>query len=135
MSSPEPFPLYGREFKRDPHAVYARLREQGPVHRVRFPSGVLGWLITGYDAAVETLSDSRLGKNHNLGNEAWRALAAIMPEPQHSQLQVHLLHQDPPAHTTMRRPVTDALAPRKVARLRGRMTQLAESLLDALPDE
>jgi cytochrome P450 len=133
MSSVEPFPLYGQEFKRDPHAVYARLREQGPVHRVEFPSGVLGWLITGYDAAVETLSDSRLGKNHDLGNEAWRALAAIMPEPQHSLLQVHLLHQDPPVHTAMRRPVTDALAPRKLALARERMEQLAAMLVDALP--
>ena len=135
MSSVDPIPLYGREFKRNPHAVYSRLREEGPVHRVEFPSGVCGWLVTGYEAALETLSDERLGKNHDLGNDAWRSLAAIMPEPQHSQLQVHLLHQDPPAHTTMRRPVTDALAPRKVARMRERMSELAESLLDALPDE
>jgi cytochrome P450 len=134
MSSADSFPLHGREFKRDPHAVYSRLRQEGPVHQVEFPSGVCGWLVTGYDAAVETLSDARLGKNHDLGNDAWRSLAAIMPEPQHSQLQVHLLHQDPPAHTAMRRPVVDALAPRKVARRRERMTQLAESLLDTLPD-
>jgi cytochrome P450 len=133
MSSADPFPLYGWEFKRDPHAVYARLREQGPVHQVEFPSGVRGWLVTGYDAALEMLSDSRLGKNHELGNDAWRALAAIMPEPQHSQLQVHLLHQDPPAHTAMRRPVTDAMAPRKVASTRESVEHLAESLVDALP--
>ncbi len=130
----EPVALYGPDFKRDPYAVYARLREQGPVHRVQFPSGVLGWLITGYDAAVETLSDGRLGKDHRLGNDDWRALAAIMPEPQHSRLQVHLLHQDPPRHTGMRKPVTEALSPRRVRQHRDRIQQIAEDLLDELPE-
>ena len=130
----EPVPLYGPDFKRDPYAVYARLRKQGPIHRVQFPSGVVGWLITGYDAAVETLSDARLGKDHRLGNDDWRALAAIMPEPQHSLLQVHLLHQDPPRHTAMRRPVTDALSPRRVRQHREQIQQIAENLLDELPE-
>jgi cytochrome P450 len=126
------FLLYGREFKADPHPVYARLRERGPLHRVTFPSGVSGWLITGYEAALQALDDPRLGKNHALGNDAWRALAAIMPEPQHSLLQAHLLHQDPPKHTAMRRPVAAALSPRNVARKRGRIEQIAEELLDGL---
>lgn len=129
----EPVALYGPDFTRDPYAVYARLREQGPVHRVRFPSGVVGWLVTGYDAAVETLSDRRMGKSHALGNEDWKALAAIMPEPQHSLLQVHLLHQDPPKHTAMRRPVADALSPRRVALHRERIQQIADALVDELP--
>ncbi|HEU4537071.1 MAG TPA: cytochrome P450 [Polyangiaceae bacterium] len=132
MNDGQTFLLYGREFKADPHPVYARLRERGPVHRVTFPSGVSGWLVTGYEAALQTLDDPRLGKNHALGNDAWRALAAIMPEPQHSLLQAHLLHQDPPKHTAMRRPVAAALAPRNVARRRGRIEQIAEELLDGL---
>ena len=130
MTIDEPFPLSGKEFKRDPYAAYARLREAGPIHRVEFPSGVVGWLVTGHDAALERLSDARMGKRHALGNEDWRALAAIMPEPQHSLLQVHLLHQDPPVHTRMRRPVADALAPRVVARRRGRIERIADELLD-----
>lgn len=134
MPKCDPIRLYGPEFKRDPYATYRRMREQGPVHRVEFPSGVLGWLITGYDAAVETLSDGRLGKDHSLGNEDWRALAAIMPEPQHSQLQVHLLHQDPPKHTVMRRPVTQAFSPRTVGLQRPRIQQIADDLLDNLSD-
>ncbi|OIJ94732.1 hypothetical protein BIV25_21920 [Streptomyces sp. MUSC 14] len=82
------------------------MREAGPVHRVLFPRGVQAWLVTGYDAAHAALNDDRLGKNHDRGNDRWRARASIMPEPQHSQLQVHLLHQDPPKHTRMRRFVT-----------------------------
>ncbi|GAA2653461.1 cytochrome P450 [Streptomyces lunalinharesii] len=128
--APDPVPLYGADYKRDPYPLYARLRDRGPVHRVRFPSGVCAWLVTGYDAAQQALTDPRLGKHHSRGNAAWRARASIMPEPQHSQLQVHLLHQDPPRHTAMRRMVTDAFAPQRVEALRPRFQQIADALLD-----
>lgn len=128
----QPYPLHGKEFKRCPYPTYAGLREQGELHPVEFPSGVTGWLVTGYAAAVRTLSDPRLGKDHALGNDAWRRLAAIMPEPQHSQLQVHLLHQDPPQHTVLRRYVTEAMAPRRMEQLREHFTDLADQLLRPL---
>ncbi|MFE3651814.1 cytochrome P450 [Streptomyces sp. NPDC059152] len=126
----DPIPLYGADYKRDPYPLYAELRARGPVHRVRFPSGVCAWLVTGYDAAQQALTDPRLGKHHSRGNAAWRARASIMPEPQHSQLQVHLLHQDPPRHTAMRRMVTDAFAPQRVEALRPRFQETADALLD-----
>ncbi|MER5780759.1 cytochrome P450 [Streptomyces mobaraensis] len=128
---PDPVPLYGEDYKTDPYPLYTRLRDKGPLHRVHFPSGVHAWLVTGYDAAQQALTDDRFGKNHDLGNDAWRSKAAIMPEPQHSQLQVHLLHQDPPKHTHMRRMVTDAFTPRAVERLRPRIQEIADELLDA----
>ncbi|MEV7353451.1 cytochrome P450 [Kitasatospora sp. NPDC091276] len=131
---PDPVPLYGPAYKSDPYPLYRRMREAGPVHRVEFPSGIHAWLVTGYQAAHEALNDPRFGKNHALGNENWRKLASIMPEPQHSQLQVHLLHQDPPKHTTMRRLVLDAFAPRRVESLRPRFQELADELVDELPE-
>lgn len=131
---PEPVPLMGCPYKSNPYPLYERMRETGPVHRVRFPSGVHAWLVTGYDAAHSALGDDRLGKNHDRGNDRWRARASIMPEPQHSQLQVHLLHQDPPDHTRMRRLVTDAFTPRRVEHLRPRLQELADTLVDALPE-
>ncbi|WP_439679146.1 cytochrome P450 family protein [Embleya sp. MST-111070] len=132
-NDPPAVELYGREYKRDPYPLYAKLRDAGPIHRVRFPSGVGAWLVTGYDAAHATLNDPRLGKNHDLGNDRWRALASIMPEPQHTELQVHLLHQDPPRHTALRRLVTDAFAPRRVDALRPRIQEIADDLVDAMP--
>ncbi|MFH7337463.1 cytochrome P450 [Streptomyces sp. KHY 26] len=131
---PEPVPLMGCPYKTDPYPLYRRMREAGPVHRVLFPSGVGAWLVTGYDAAHAALNDDRLGKDHDRGNDRWRARASIMPEPQHAQLQVHLLHQDPPRHTRMRRFVTDAFGPRRIERLRPRFQELADALVDALPE-
>ena len=130
---PDPVPLHGPDYKADPYPLYRRMREAGPVHRVEFPSGIHAWLVTGYQAAHATLNDPRLGKNHALGNDNWRRRASIMPEPQHSQLQVHLLHQDPPKHTAMRRLVLDAFAPRRVESLRPRLQELADALVDELP--
>ncbi|MGC9535972.1 cytochrome P450 family protein [Streptomyces sp. UG1] len=131
---PDPVPLMGCPYKADPYPLYERMREAGPVHRVLFPSGVQAWLVTGYEAAHAALNDDRLGKNHDRGNARWRARASIMPEPQHSQLQAHLLHQDPPVHTRMRRFVTDAFTPRRVERLEPRLQELADALVDTLPD-
>ncbi|MGW5117561.1 cytochrome P450 family protein [Streptomyces noursei] len=131
---PDPVPLTGCPYKSNPYPLYERMREAGPVHRVLFPSGVQAWLVTGYDAAHAALNDDRLGKNHDRGNDRWRARASIMPEPQHSQLQVHLLHQDPPRHTRMRRFVTDAFTPRRIESLRPRFQELADALIDALPE-
>jgi cytochrome P450 len=131
---PDPVPLMGCPYKSDPYPLYERMREAGPVHRVLFPSGVRAWLVTGYEAAHSALNDPRLGKNHDRGNDRWRARASIMPEPQHSQLQVHLLHQDPPKHTHMRRFVTDAFTPRRVESLLPHFQQLADDLVDALPE-
>ncbi|MER6024631.1 cytochrome P450 [Streptomyces sp. NPDC001851] len=133
-TSSDPVPLMGCPYKSNPYPLYEQMREAGPVHRVLFPSGVQAWLVTGYDAAHAALNDDRLGKNHDRGNDRWRARASIMPEPQHSQLQVHLLHQDPPQHTRMRRFVTDAFAPRRMDRLRPRFRELADTLVDALPE-
>ncbi|MFC0843324.1 cytochrome P450 [Streptomyces noboritoensis] len=127
-------PLMGCPYKENPYPLYEQMREDGPIHRVLFPSGVNAWLVTGYEAAHATLNDERLGKNHDRGNDRWRARASIMPEPQHSQLQVHLLHQDPPRHTRMRRYVTDAFTPRRVDALRPRFQELADALVDALPE-
>ncbi|WP_128430195.1 cytochrome P450 family protein [Streptomyces cyaneus] len=131
---PDPVPLMGCPYKSNPYPLYEQMREAGPVHRVLFPSGVQAWLVTGYEAAHAALNDDRLGKNHDRGNDRWRARASIMPEPQHSQLQAHLLHQDPPVHTHMRRFVTDAFTPRRVEQLRARFQELADALVDALPE-
>jgi cytochrome P450 len=130
-----PVRLSGCPYKADPYPLYERMREAGPVHPVLFPSGVRAWLVTGYDAAHAALNDDRLGKDHDRGNDRWRARASIMPEPQHAQLQVHLLHQDPPRHTYLRRFVTDAFTPRRIDSLRPRLRRLADELLDALPEK
>lgn len=129
----EPFDLSGAEHYADPHATYARMRAAGPVVAVRFPA-VAAWVVAGYDAAVEALTDRRIRKDHDHGNAHWRSRASIMPEPFHSTLQAHLLHRDEPRHAILRGLVTGALGHRTTARLRPRIRAHAEALTAALPE-
>ncbi len=132
MNQQIPYPFCGPEFRRHPDPVYQQLMSEGPIHPVQFPSGVCGWLITGYDAAIQVLTDPRIGKNHALGNAQWRARASIMPEPHHTRLQAHMLHQDPPRHTLMRSLVSSAFAPARIAQFRPRIEQIVNSLIDEI---
>ncbi len=42
----------------EPSPEMLALRANGPIHRVRFPSGHEGWWVTGYDEAKAVLSDA-----------------------------------------------------------------------------
>lgn len=44
--------------------LYAALRREGPLTRVRTPAGDLAWLVTRYDEARALLADPRLGRSH-----------------------------------------------------------------------
>ncbi|MEP9393217.1 cytochrome P450 [Gordonia sp. VNK1] len=131
-TSEQPAPLYGEDYYRDPYPLFSSLREQGTVHPVAFPA-IDAWLVTGYDAAHAALGDDRLGKNHARANARWHAKASIMPEPQHSRLQVHLLHQDPPRHTAMRAMIADHFTARRSEAHRAGIRAHVHALIDDLP--
>lgn len=60
--------------------------------------------------------------------------ASIMPEPQRSALQVHLLHVDDDRHAAMRPLVAEPLSARRVERLRGSIRHHVHRIIDSLPD-
>ncbi|MCW1248607.1 cytochrome P450 [Acaricomes phytoseiuli] len=125
--------LSGTDYLQNPYPLYRQLAEQGPLHRVLFPSGVHAWLVTGYAAARDALADERLHKDHQHGNDAWRAKASIMPEPQHSRLQGHLLHQDAPKHTVMRKLISPVFSRSRAVAQSASAQAIADELIDALP--
>src|SRR5215469_13710094 len=43
----------------DPPVEVTRIRERGPLCRLRYPDGHVGWLVTGYELARKVLSDAR----------------------------------------------------------------------------
>jgi len=51
------------EFFRDPAPVYEQLRTQGPLHHVRFPMGLTGYLVTAYALAKQVLADPTIRKD------------------------------------------------------------------------
>jgi cytochrome P450 len=111
----------------DPYAVYERLRDIAPVHRIAGPDGSPAWLVTRYEDVREALANPLLSldKRHSRPG-GYRGLA--LPPA----LDANLLNMDPPDHTRIRRLVARAFTPRRVEQLRTPIRQTADRLLDVL---
>ncbi|WP_155053989.1 cytochrome P450 family protein [Streptomyces blattellae] len=132
MNVPNAAPeLFTWEFATDPYPAYAWLREQSPVHRTRLPSGVEAWLVTRYADARQALADGRLSKNpdHHAKDAQGKNRTGI-PGERSANLMTHLLNIDPPDHTRLRRLVSKAFTPRRVAEFAPRVQELTDDLID-----
>ncbi|MFC9676025.1 cytochrome P450 [Streptomyces sp. NPDC056949] len=132
MNAPNTAPeLFTWEFASDPYPAYAWLRENAPVHRTKLPSGVEAWLVTRYADARQALADSRLSKNpeHHAEDAQGKSKTGI-PGERSANLMTHLLNIDPPDHTRLRRLVSKAFTPRRVAAFAPRVQELADDLID-----
>ncbi|MFD1831375.1 cytochrome P450 [Streptomyces desertarenae] len=120
----------GESFTRDPYPVYARLRSQGPVHRIRMPEGgAEAWLVVGYEAGRAALADPRLSKDWSRASPSL-PLGAVSSGP-------HMLRADPPDHTRLRGLVAREFTARRVEGLAPRVQKTTDTLLDrmlAAPD-
>ncbi|MCX4778839.1 cytochrome P450 family protein [Streptomyces sp. NBC_01264] len=134
-SAPPPT-LFDWEFATDPYPAYAWLREHAPVHRTTLPSGVEAWLVTRYADARQALADQRLSKNpaHHEGSAHAKGRTGI-PGERKAELMTHLLNIDPPDHTRLRRLVSKAFTPRRVAEFTPRVQELTDHLIDQFAEK
>ncbi|MFJ9581686.1 cytochrome P450 [Streptomyces sp. NPDC101191] len=135
-SSVPPGPeLFTWEFATDPYPAYAWLREHAPVHRAKLPSGVEAWLVTRYADARQALADQRLSKNPAHHDEPAHAKGKTgIPGERKAELMTHLLNIDPPDHTRLRRLVSKAFTPRRVAEFAPRVQELTDRLIDGFAE-
>ncbi|MEU1369229.1 cytochrome P450 [Streptomyces sp. NPDC005803] len=127
-STPSTSPAVAPEdLYQDPYAVYGRLREEGPVHRITGTDGLPAWLVTRYDDVRQALADPRLSLDKRNATPGGYRGMALPPA-----LDANLLNMDPPDHTRIRRMVSKAFTPRHVERLRAPVRHTADRLLDAL---
>ncbi|MFM9444522.1 cytochrome P450 family protein [Streptomyces acidiscabies] len=123
--------LFTWEFASNPYPAYAWLREHAPVHRTTLPSGVDAWLVTRYADARQALADARLSKNPAHHDEPAHAKGRTgIPGERKAELMTHLLNIDPPDHTRLRRLVSKAFTPRRVAEFAPRVQELTDQLID-----
>ncbi|PZG17654.1 cytochrome P450 family protein [Nonomuraea aridisoli] len=115
---------YGERLTAEPYAVFAELREQGPVHLVRLPDYGEIWLIVGYDEVNAALNDPALSKN------GFRATRHLVPDA----IGETMLTSDPPQHTRLRRLVSKEFSARRLAGMRPVIQQITDACLDAIAD-
>ncbi|WP_274910758.1 cytochrome P450 family protein [Streptomyces sp. WZ-12] len=116
---------YGEDFVADPYPYYAKLRAQGPLHRVRTPHGQEAWLVVGHEAVRSALADPRLGKDWSSAN-----LQRVVGDD--APLFTNMLDADPPHHTRLRKLVAKEFTSRRVEALRPRVQHITDELLDAM---
>ncbi|MGI5378296.1 cytochrome P450 family protein [Streptomyces sp. CA-251387] len=118
-----------REFRANPHPVYAALRETAPVCPLSPPHGVETYLITRYDDARAALADPRLSKDMYGAIDAYHRIFGDSS----IALDDNMLFSDPPKHTRLRRIVGSTFTPKRVESLRSRVQQITDELLDQCP--
>ncbi|MFD9903833.1 cytochrome P450 [Streptomyces sp. NPDC059063] len=132
---PEP-DLFTWEFATNPYPAYAWLRDHAPVSKRRLPSGVEAWLVTRYADARQALADQRLSKNPAHHDEPAHAKGKTgIPGERKAELMTHLLNIDPPDHTRLRRLVSKAFTPRRVAEFAPRVQELTDQLIDRFAEK
>ncbi|HJQ45167.1 MAG TPA: cytochrome P450 [Amycolatopsis sp.] len=119
------------DFIQHPHAAYQRLRVEAPVRPAIMPRGLRVWLVTAYSDAKALLADPRLSKDNGRVRELFEARVPSNGGPAFaSSLAAHMLNTDPPDHTRLRKLVNKAFTAGTVSRLRPRIGQIADELLD-----
>jgi cytochrome P450 len=123
--------LLGPEAVADPYPVLAALREHDPVH---WSEKYRSWFITRFDDVTAALRDTRFSSDRISpyrrakldGPDADPALRAAF-----GVLEEWMVFKDPPDHTRLRKLLSRGFTPRAVGRIRGRIDELADELLDA----
>jgi cytochrome P450 len=135
QTSQENAPLDGLPRERacpfDPPADYRRIQREEPVARLRFPSGRLGWLVTGYDEVRALLADTRFSSRRAVGTNPVRVIppeAEDLLEPQPGMF----LLTDPPDHTRYRRLLTGQFTVRRMNGLVPDIERIIAEHLDAM---
>ncbi|MFF3373947.1 cytochrome P450 [Streptomyces sp. NPDC002680] len=109
--------LFADDVLRDPFPALRQLREAGPAVRL---TAYDAWILPRYEHVRSALADhERFSSAHGVGYE----------DRFNAQMKGTVLASDPPDHTRLRALLSDKLAPRALAKLRSRITTLADDLV------
>jgi len=118
-------------FVADPYPVYRELRER---HPVLYNPTTNQWLVSRFADVNALLRDRRLGRTYlHLATHAemGRPDDIEWHRPWWRLVRDGMLDREPPDHTRLRRLANKAFTPRAVERLRPRVTEIVDGLLDA----
>ncbi|MEO6504361.1 MAG: cytochrome P450 [Jatrophihabitantaceae bacterium] len=131
------------DFMQDPHVLLKKYREKGPVHEVVWAHGAKVWLVTGYDEVRGLVNDPRVSKDGRRANELFARHSGTPTETEpgeevsqrfDDELAAHMLNSDPPRHSRLRALVSKAFTAQRVEKLRPRVEEVVEGLLEGFGD-
>ncbi|MEU5980376.1 cytochrome P450 [Streptomyces sp. NPDC047315] len=133
----EPVDLLSEELAVDPHGGYGRLRERAPVLTASVMGGPSMCLVTRYADVRSVLVDPRFRSDPASVPDGQDVRGAIMnalnvPDDLVDYLAQNILSTDGADHIRLRRLVSRAFTPRRVAKLRPRIEEITVELLDEL---
>ena len=119
------FNPFDAAFRADPYPFYRRLRTEEPVHVS--PLGMV--VLSRYDDITRTLREPQFSRDTEK-NATPGPLVARASRLRRRRRAKTMLVTDPPDHTRLRRLVQAAFTPRAIERLRPRIGQLVDAVLD-----
>lgn len=111
---------------------YRALRESRPVTRVRHFNGTVAWLVSRYDDVKAVLADPRVSNDPRHQTRLNTTAAPGLPPEYLRYLGRGVSMMDPPNHSRVRKLVSSEFTARRVRRLRPRIQELTDELLDRL---
>jgi cytochrome P450 len=134
VETSQKYDLYSSDFRAATYETYARMREQDPVlGQPGLDGSTPIWFVTRHDDVVAILLDDErfvLEAALALTPEELEAMAAASSVTVDPRVDSHLLTKDGESHRRLRRLVTKAFTPRMVEKLRPRVQEIADELLD-----
>jgi cytochrome P450 len=110
---------FDESLKADPHPVWRRLRDESPVY---YNQQYDFWALSRFDDIERAHREPKLYSSAHT-----TVLERMTEEPQHEGMMIFL---DPPEHTVLRRLVSKAFTPRRVAELETEIRAICAGLLD-----
>lgn len=122
---PDVYPFPGSSYQ-GPSPLYAQLRDQCPVAKVRTEGGVDAWVVTRYEDVRALSADPRLSRAAACRPDTPRIGGTMYTTPE------MIISMDEPEHRRLRKLVMKAFTTRRVELMRPRVQEVSDQLIDAM---
>jgi len=123
----------GQDFRNNPYPLLEELRTKEPIHR---DEQLKRWFLTRHDDVDRVVNDRTMSADpRKAGPDTYMNLFRGELGTDDADYQPSILFLDPPDHTRLRGLVTKAFTPRSIEKMRPRIQEIVDELLDAVAGE
>ena len=125
----QPLKIASRAFAESKYSIYAQMREQAPVCRVKM-AGLEIYAVSRYQDCIDIVSDPRLARNRTTATGKRRF---PIPLPRSVMAVVlSMIVEDDPEHRRLRNMVNRSFRPSAIERVSGQVRGFSTGLLDSI---